>query len=120
MSIDDKLRGLEIEFLHGVPVHLPYEAVAQIKQLFADEGYVKPLVLEKEVFMEKGYVKITGSQEQQAALANMILGNSVMTGQEWYDRFIAELEKSVYVNRVTQDFTDAVLAARYASGLEEK
>jgi hypothetical protein len=41
-----------------------------------------------------------------------------MTGQEWYNRFIAELDKSVDVNRKTQDFTDGILAAKRAAEVE--
>lgn len=35
-NIDTRLRKLEVEFLHGVPVKLPESAIAQIKQLIKE------------------------------------------------------------------------------------
>lgn len=48
-----------------------------------------------------------------------IMNDKKLTGEEWLDRFIIELESFIDTNRRTQDFTDAVLAARKASGVEK-
>lgn len=39
-ELDQRLKALEIEFLPGVPVHLPDKAILQIKQVFEADGCV--------------------------------------------------------------------------------
>lgn len=41
--------------------------------------------------IKDGWIHVTASQETQAAIANTMLGNKVMTGQAWYDKFKYEL-----------------------------
>ncbi len=77
MSLDDKLR----EILHqaGYGSEMIYETddalVAQIKQAFADGGYVQVPKEVQETWRE--YNRMAG----------------YMTGQEWYDRFQIELAR---------------------------
>ncbi len=69
------------------------DAIVQIKQAFQSEGYLDPVQ------------------------AKYLYENS---GQEWCDKFVKELEKAVDTNRRTQDFTDAILAAKRAAGLDKE
>lgn len=77
------------------------EAVAQIKQAFADEGYAH----------------FEGNQEQQAAIANMILGNKVMTGQEWYERFKQAMAEEFEVDVDGASSESVTKAAKKAAGV---
>lgn len=77
----------------------------------------------KAAFTEAGYIHIGMSLETQAAIANTMLGNEVMTGQEWYDRFIAEYHnKADWINSDPTMGDDAehdvLLCARLASNLD--
>lgn len=87
----------------SVNINLDDEAIAQIKQAFAEETGITTL----DWIKEQGYAKVRKDRYRY------------VTGQEWYELFVEELEKSVNVNRRTQDFTDAILVAQKASGIED-
>jgi len=109
-DLDDKLKTLDIEFLHGVPVHLKPEHIEQIKQIFADEGYVK---VPDEV------------QETWRTYNNMA---GYMTGQEWYDRLLKEVHKQPvsWPENASKEYIVAVVgnvylaAAERAAGLDNE
>lgn len=72
-DLDDKLRDI-IDTARDDPADIYDEQfVSQLKQAFADAGYVDSKLAHHQVRMlnDKGY----------------------MTGQEWYDRFVKEFEK---------------------------
>jgi hypothetical protein len=103
MSLDDKLREI-LEDEDKLEIHLmgnridcihPDKAIAAIKQAFADEGYLH----------------ISASQETQAAIANTMLGNKVMTGQEWFERFCQEY-RHLTLLRVREQFNDREYGTR--------
>lgn len=85
MSIDDKLReivGAIIYDGHKNGVTTPTEPwVVNIKQAFADEGYVQ--------FKYEPGAKVFTEEEG----LQLLLDKGFMTGQEWYDRFEKELDK---------------------------
>lgn len=85
-------------------------------------------ILSKQIYAHKGGGKLffgldpTIAQIKQAFADEIIqpLGQGVYcSGAEWLDRFTKELESFIDTNRRTQDFTDAVLAARKASGVSK-
>jgi hypothetical protein len=116
-TLEEKLRAIVSELM--LNEHEWYDqhkanAVAQILQAFE----------------EAGYIKVTGTQEQQAALANMMLGNKVMTGQEFYIRFKAELASEVFQDNVPQingqpsdvhvAVNECILAVKRAAGVSDE
>ncbi len=87
MSIDSKLKDLDIEFLPYVPVKLPASAIEAIKQIFVDEGWVQvpqvSISKDSEPFSTShkgGYIKIHPE-------------GVYMTGEYWYAKFEKELKK---------------------------
>lgn len=99
-DIDDKLRELDLEFLHGVPVHLNEGMVAQIKQAFADEENTKGT-----------FKSVDGGDYHK-----------MMTGAEWYVLIedalsnitisFTDISEGVYVKK-----SDVLAAAKKAAGL---
>lgn len=92
MSLDDKLRGL----YDGHPDHME-EWLTDIKQAFADEGFIS---------VYQGRVD-----------------KPTMTGQEWYDRFEKELKQSgfswdIQNGNQAEAIFDVNEAAKKASGLQ--
>ena len=80
------------------------ETVAQIKQVFADEGYIKiPQIRE-----------IKGKTETQHNLVD-INNMGYMTGQDWYERFEKELNMTNAL--YGKDGERALKIAEKASGL---
>lgn len=89
MTLEERLKeivgGVYGSGLADGQLDQPYEdddisgAVAQIIQAFKESGE---------------WVHVNASPDTQAAIANTMLGNPVMTGQEWYDRFKREYEKT--------------------------
>lgn len=83
MNIDKKLKELELEFLHGVPVSLNDDMIEQIKQVFKEAGWL-PIEGAIAKYFEAGgsknyYVVSQDCMDKQ--MANM------MTGREWYEKF---------------------------------
>lgn len=96
-SLDDKLRGI---IGNGYDRFDVEKAIAQIKQAFADEGWIKP--------------------EGADLIADVL--DDMMTGQEWYDRFMKELPDSidlVHPDREVFDRRWAITAAKKAAGLTD-
>lgn len=114
MSLDDRLKEILKEHrsfaMHsagdGVAMHNSDEAIAQIKQAFADNNYVQLPTVRKEI--DEGIT---------------VNGKIVMTGQEWFDRFEVETAKITtgskgwtgYLDNYGVD--DFLEAAKKASGL---
>lgn len=71
----------------------------------------------KQAFVQAGYIHVYASQETQAAIANTMLGNKVLTGQEWYDRFVQEC-KNLEPNHPSI-FDPVYIAALRAAGLDK-
>lgn len=76
-NLDDRLKDLDLEFLHGVAVNLTDDMVAQVKQSFADAGYIQIPTAEKD---KAGFIHINPE-------------GIYMTGTYWYERFEKELYK---------------------------
>lgn len=92
------------------------DMVEQIKQAFADAGYI-PSNLGKTLYaMPKGKDlarELAGLDQIIDDSTNTIeLSSPMMTGQEWYDRFKKELPK------ITSNPNDIIKAAKRAAGLE--
>lgn len=116
MSLEEKLKEIVLED-YGV-VDADY-AVAQIISVFREEGW-----------LELSSV----TPETQAAIANITLGNYVLTGQEWLERFTKEFETALRegdpegatykIEDITylDDFgaTDILDIAKRASNLEKE
>lgn len=106
--LDDKLREIleNTAIQAGVP---PVdEAINQIKQAFADEGYVNIPMVETVTRFERGHVPEI----------YMVNGKEVMTGQEWYDRFAHELEVELD-HKIDRTWNIAIYkAAKRAAGLD--
>lgn len=127
-NLDKKLR----ETLHKVGTvkirsaldEVIEDGVAQIKQAFAEEGYVTP----------ENAKKVQEIVNQMANLANdafripiiqyikpnkaMTKAQNLMTGQEWYNRFVAELDKDGEIAIAGSGIIKG--AAKRAAGLEEE
>lgn len=116
MNVDDRLQTLLYTFTSGINQRvapdkvLLVDAIAQIKQAFADEGYEKrdPII-------------------QDALLYPLVLKkeNGWKTGQEWYDRYKAQLAGATFLGRdegevEAIEFTlkNTDLAAKRAAGIE--
>lgn len=72
--------------------------------------------------IKDGWIHVSASQETQAAIANTMLGNKVMTGQEWFCRFEKELRKRLGITKDNRIMCsgcscDALDAAEKASGI---
>lgn len=98
-SLQDKLKEIDIEFLHGVPVHLPDSAIQQITDAFIADGWLPP---------ENG-----GKVWE--------VGQSLMTGEEWHKKFEQELEdnydpKNPVYNSLSR--AEALHIAKRASGVK--
>lgn len=95
MSLDDKLR--EIVDFEGETEEYANETIAQIKQAFADEGWIhSPLV-------DYQFKRIKSGE--------------LMTGQEFFDRFEPLLE-DIDLNSKTR-YRELKEAAKKASGIIE-
>lgn len=117
MTLDDKLKIILEDASDNMATSgAIVEVLNQIKQTFADDGMGLK----------------SPNQDQQAAVANMILGHEVMTGQVWFDRFQEELKTKYdqFVDSVDIDMNiynhgkEAMMlasleAARIASGIKE-
>lgn len=107
-QLDDKLQNTLYSFASGVnqrvrtDKELLKSAIAQIKQAFADEGYISF----KKEYEVKGFLtkqqwerqaQKDGWKRPEAETINLTFDNGkperLMTGQEWYDRFEKELYK---------------------------
>ena len=102
MPLDDKLR-LAVDPDNEHTDEYQNEKIAQIHQAYKEAGE---------------WVHVNATQETQAAIANTMLGNKVMTGQEWYERFRREYKMRVALtdNDTEQDI---MLAAKRASNITE-
>lgn len=93
------------------------------------EDEIWPLIRDrfKQAFQDEGYVKIPQGQVGRLDGVEImsINGKRVMTGQEWYDRYIKELEKLAvtHSDNAMLTFNNTVatcdIAAKKASGLNE-
>jgi hypothetical protein len=94
-TLQDKLQNLDLEFLHGVPVHLNDEMIAQIKQAFEEAGYVNGHDL-LTWLLNRNNTKLANGVKQYldytAGHNGQPLIPETMTGPEWLDRFKAELD----------------------------
>lgn len=111
MNLDDRLREIiETRLLAGDVPYMTDGAIAQIHKAYADEGCVfVPTVTQSQDPRDK-WVEVNGKR--------------VMTGAEWYDRFLKELgEPKTFVGYAYDDTgyeDDHVLeAAKKAAGLKE-
>lgn len=109
-TIDDKLIFLLTQFVKPENKgHRYSDAVKQIKEAFAEEGYVH---------LPQGYVgKLEGVEIMH------INGKQVMTGQEWYERFEKQYHMSAdWIAGDPEMGDDAELdvlnAAKRASGIQ--
>lgn len=114
MSIDKKLKELLSD--DGQLVHCCGQAgtsdiekgIAQIKQVFLDEGWEQPRPL---------------TDNEVRAINDYTKANHMMTGQEWYDRFKKEVEVDFDFTGVgKRELADTIVnhiseAAKKASGL---
>lgn len=101
-DLDDKLQEILDEFIPGTLIP---EMFVRIKQAFADEGYEQPID-----FLDRGPLKITPPK--------------LMTGHEFYDRFLREYHnKADWISADEEMGDDAehdvLLAAKLAAGLTE-
>lgn len=90
------------------------QAIAQIKQAFQDEGYIH--VPQVEV--------VTRYEHGKKPEVYMVNGKEVMTGKEFYERFLKELGKPEIFrgygyDSVGYDEDDVLEAARRAGGIDE-
>ena len=116
-DIDERLKKLQLSPIdnYGEYWTLSDEDVAQIKQAFADEGYVQMPQVEM----------ITRFESGKKPELFMVNGKEVMTGREWYERFEKELgEPQTFAgygyDSVGYDEDDVLAAAKRASGVEEQ
>jgi len=89
-DLDDKLREVLRYTVNGERnIHATEmkETLAQIKQAFANAGYVQTL--------KTGDRTIVANGKDPFGWI-VYYPDEVMTGQEWYDRFMAELDKPLY------------------------
>jgi len=100
--LDDKLREILKQYWI-FESSKPDETIAQIHKAFKDEGYIYIPTLTKGVYNHSGrsFIKINE--------------NEVMTGAEWYARFVNELPP----NNVTADDQEYIEAAKRAAGIGE-
>lgn len=121
MTLDDKLREIATNtFYKGATKGLEFPKIAKPDGTYLD-GVIAQI---KAVFSDEGYVQLAYNPVKKTVAGKPIdevlkTNDTHMTGQEWYDAFIKALENSVDVNRRTQDFTDAVLVAKHAAGLQD-
>lgn len=111
-DLDDKIRNVLMQqenhikaYLHGVKnpgIPKTEDAIAQIKQAFAEEGYI--------------------SVKEDYELKVDIDNSLSMAGREWYERFSAALTSygclRINVGSVDWDSGDVMRAAKKAAGLE--
>ena len=108
MSLDDKIVQAVIPgFSSNMPVP---NFVNKIKDAFAAEGYVQP-------------VKLTRQGAYEATNDSVYLTPTLMTGQEWYDRFLKLLAKYPRTDQLNSPqlwSEDVILKeARRAAGLTD-
>ena len=96
-DIDEKLREIIVNLLDtGMPNSISQdEAHKQIKQAFADAGY---------------------SYQERNLFKGLKLARTVMTGQEWYERFDRELDDYADISGDVS-YSDCLKAAKRAAGL---
>jgi hypothetical protein len=129
MNIDEKLREIldymgesfypehEYGASHAVQ-NKEYleEALAQIKQVFADEGYVFLTTVQQDLKGQPGTL--------EGVTIHSINGiSNIMTGQEWYDRFFAEYHNKADWIEADESMGedaghDVLLCAKLAAGIE--
>jgi hypothetical protein len=120
MSLDKKLKDLDIEFLHGVPVRLPDSAIEAIKQAFIDEGWQEPNEFGQVAYTTQLVDGVVNIVPEQANL---------MTGPEWLARFEKNLTAMPCDQKYVLDGGETIvethsmshveLAARRAAGVED-
>lgn len=115
MTLDDKL--MDILAQHRMnsgeldKESLEQQCVELIKQAFADEGYIPPKA--KMFWHQKGKnVYISGAQDHIVSVDM----EQLMTGQEWYGRFEAELK----AHPMVEGQYDVFQVARRAAGLDKE
>lgn len=114
-NLDDKLREIYLTIdecpeskVCGTCIKLADDFVAQIKQAFADDGYVQIPQVEVVTRWEAG-------KKPEVFMVN---GKEVMTGQEWFEKFVyALLEDGTYEEGDTKDLDEVMDAARKAAGM---
>lgn len=88
MSLDDRLKEI-LDTLRNAPKHRAAGAIIDaeiaIKQVFTDEGYIKIPCVELE-----------HDKNNNRPTLYTVMGNEVMTGQDWYERFIKEIDHERY------------------------
>ena len=116
MSIEERLADIldsakEIDYLGEIDWS---NSIAQIKNAFIEEGYVQVPQVELVTRWERG-------SKPELYTVN---GKEVMTGQEFYDRFVREYH--MRADWISADPTmgydaeqDVLLAARLAAGLDK-
>jgi hypothetical protein len=86
-SIDEKIGTALLQF--GWPGHTDIkDVIAQIKQAFADEGYLTP---EQKEQTQKLVNQMAQTAQDMAKLPVTVREVGTMTGQEFYSRFEKEL-----------------------------
>jgi hypothetical protein len=101
--LDEKLDRALDKLIEGGQFVGSKEFLIYITERFDPEHDKSPMQARKrlahaairQAFIDAGWVHVSASQETQAAIAYTMLGNRVMTGQEWYDRFDDEVTKEV-------------------------
>lgn len=107
-DLDSKLREIleevedEVNNTGGVSTKHRGRLVAQIKQAFAEEGYVKVSKDNQDKIKTATIYSINHGQYE------------LMTGQEWYERF----EKELNNHPIKLQGTEIMRAAKKAAGLE--
>jgi hypothetical protein len=112
-GVDEKLRAILQEphkdSMGTTVMTFPTQKLLdQIKQAFADEGYKK--------HDKAGCIEFDYDDEQRANMVAIIMSKMnfkepVMTGQEWYDRFMAELKNFKGIDEL-HNLDDAMVAIR--------
>lgn len=103
-DLDDKLREILHDFYYS-EAKAPDDQVAQIKQAFADEGWVD---------MHKGFDKVWEVRAPSPDGGPRVIAH-LMDGQEFYQRFKAEMPQGSWRELTDVDILDA---AKKAAGLE--
>lgn len=94
-------------------------AIRELKQVFADAGYA---TVRKDRYRDeqgKEFQQYTIQYADGSGQFVRVPSFEYMTGSEWYERFIGEMEKLIEITHTKQDFTEAIIAASTAAGIPQ-
>lgn len=117
-DLDEKLYAIWFNYVGNTRSEDNIKAIAEIKQEFIDAGWFRPSDAElvQQIVNARAQHKIEGqgttapiqiapryTPEQLKAISDE-LNKPRMTGQEWYDRFMAELKKPWTDEEIVEPF----------------